>query len=202
MDRLPALLHLDERNRGAASGLRLRHENSASAPRRGAAADRRHQRAIVDRAFRSVDPHRHDHAPPGAGAAERDGCLDRAMRIDAGRRHPRLRALLLRVPVRGLGRQVGGRGDERGDVRHRGRGVVPATRLRQGFAEAMVLGRRSLSEGCTQGPIRRDGNCVAQSLLRISRSTRTGCGYGSRSLSSGARSRDPLVRRDDMGISW
>ena len=35
----------------------------------GAAADRRHQRAIVDRPFRSVDPHRHDHAPPGAGAA-------------------------------------------------------------------------------------------------------------------------------------
>ena len=35
----------------------------------------------------------------------------------------RLRALLSGLPVRGLGRQVGGRGDERRDVRHRGRGV-------------------------------------------------------------------------------
>ena len=41
----------------------------------------------------------------------------------AGRRHPRLRALLSGVPVRGLGRQDRRRGHERGDVRHRGRGV-------------------------------------------------------------------------------
>ena len=38
------------------------------------------QRAIVGRPFRSVDPHRHDHAPPGAGAAGRADRLDRAMR--------------------------------------------------------------------------------------------------------------------------
>ena len=76
-----------------------------AAPRRGAAADRRHQRAIMDRAFRHLDPHRHDHAPPGAGAAGRADRLDRAMREHAGRRHPRLRALLSGVPVRGLGRQ-------------------------------------------------------------------------------------------------
>jgi hypothetical protein len=34
--------------------------------------------------------------------------------------------------------------------------VVPATRLRQGFAEVAVLGRRSLSEGGKRGPIRRE----------------------------------------------
>ena len=39
--------------------------------RRGAAADRGDQRAIMGRAFRYLDPHRHDHAPPGAGAAGR-----------------------------------------------------------------------------------------------------------------------------------
>ena len=35
LDRLPAFLHLDERDRGAASGLRLRHEDSRrrAAPR-------------------------------------------------------------------------------------------------------------------------------------------------------------------------
>jgi hypothetical protein len=31
--------------------------------------------------------------------------------------------------------------------------VVPATRLRQGFAGVMTVGRRSFSEGVTQGPI-------------------------------------------------
>ena len=43
----------------------------AAAQARGAAADRRHQRAIVGRAFRHLDPHRHDHVPAGAGAAGR-----------------------------------------------------------------------------------------------------------------------------------
>ena len=38
------------------------------------------QRAIMGRAFRPLDPHRHDHAPPGAGAARRAHRLDRAMR--------------------------------------------------------------------------------------------------------------------------
>ena len=54
--------------------------------------------------------------------------LQRAMRSDAGRRHPCLRALLSGVAVRGLGRQVRGGGDERRDVRHRGRGVTPPDR--------------------------------------------------------------------------
>ena len=76
-----------------------------AAPRRGAAADRGDQRAIMGRAFRYLDPHRHDHVPAGAGAAGRPHRLDRAMRDHAGRRHPRLRALLSGVPVRGLGRQ-------------------------------------------------------------------------------------------------
>ena len=86
---------------------------------RGAAADRRHQRAIMGRAFRHLDPHRHDHVPAGAGAAGRAHRLDRAMREHAGRRHPRLRALLSRVPVRGLGRQERRGSHERGDVRYR-----------------------------------------------------------------------------------
>ena len=38
------------------------------------------QRAIVDRPFRHLDPHRHDHVPAGAGAAGRPDRLDRAMR--------------------------------------------------------------------------------------------------------------------------
>src|SRR6202140_3994485 len=37
-------------------------------------------------------------------------------------------------------------------------GVVPATRLRQGFAGVMTVGRRSFSEGAKQGPIRRDAD--------------------------------------------
>ncbi len=52
-----------------------------------------------------------------SGRADRVRC---AMREHAGRRHPRLRAILPRVPVRGLGRQVGPGGHERGDVRYRG----------------------------------------------------------------------------------
>src|SRR3954465_5379974 len=47
----------------------------------------------------------------------------RAMRIHAGRRHPRLRTLLSRVPVRGLGRQERRGSHECGDVRHGRRGV-------------------------------------------------------------------------------
>ena len=39
---------------------------------RGAAADRRDQRTTMGRAFRYLDPHRHDHVPAGAGAAGRD----------------------------------------------------------------------------------------------------------------------------------
>src|SRR5712664_1807720 len=131
MDRLPAVLHLDDRNRGAASGLRLRHEDSRPAPCRGAAADRGHQRAIMDRAFRSLDPYWHDHAPAGAGAAGRHRRLDRAMREHAGRRYPRLRALLSGIPVRGLGRQIGAGSHERGDVRHRRRGVRAGLRGRE-----------------------------------------------------------------------
>src|SRR5205823_8228788 len=77
----------------------------------------------MDRAFRSLDPYRDDHAPAGAGAAGRHHRLDRAMREHAGRRHPRLRALLSGVPVRGLGRQERVRGHDRGDVRYRGPGV-------------------------------------------------------------------------------
>jgi len=54
-------------------------------------------------------------------AAGRHASLDRAMRNHAGQRDPRLRALLSGVPVRGLGRQIGRRSHERGDVRHRRR---------------------------------------------------------------------------------
>ncbi len=53
------------------------------------------------------------------GAAGRPHRLDRAMRSHARRRHPRLRALFPRVPVRGVGRQDHDGSDGRGDVRHR-----------------------------------------------------------------------------------
>src|SRR5204863_6473138 len=72
-----------------------------------------------------------------------------------GRRHPRLRALLPGVPVRGLGRQKRARGHERGDVRYRGSGVgsissyaglPPSLKLRRASTERprrSLLTRRS-----------------------------------------------------------
>ncbi len=69
---------------------------------------------------------------------------DRAMREHAGRRHPRLRALLPGVPVRGLGRQERVGSHECGDVRHRGRGV--------GFRAADVVRRHARRPGESRDP--------------------------------------------------
>ena len=71
LERLPGLLHLDGRHRGAASGLRLRPQGAGAPPRRGADAHRAGQRAAVGRAFRPVEPGRPGHVPPRAGAGRR-----------------------------------------------------------------------------------------------------------------------------------
>ena len=115
------------------------------------------QRAIVDRAFRPLDPHRHDHAPPGAGAAGRAGRLDRAMREHAGRRHPCLRALLSRRSSSWSGpASVRAEAMRRGDVRYRGRGVAP---VRPAASASTVSSRANA------GPIRRDGGVAANVLV-------------------------------------
>ncbi len=62
--------------------------------------------------------HRQALVLPGGLAASTAQCESMLVRRD-----PLLRALLPGVPVRGVGRQVGHRGDERCDVRHRRRGV-------------------------------------------------------------------------------
>ena len=59
-------------------------------------------------------------------------------------------------------------GDERGDVRYRGRGVGPSP-----------LPHIRVSSPRTRGPIRRDRKCSRKRLLPISRFTKTACGYGS-----------------------
>ena len=103
--------------------------------------------------------------------------LDRAMREHAGRRHPRLRALLSGVPVRGLGRQERRRSHERGDVRYRGRGL-------------RLFGDRASYIQCRPGE-RRDPYAVTPTFRQSAcgvylRFTRTACGYGSL-LSQGRR---------------
>ena len=85
MDRLPGLLHLDGRHRGAASRLRVRPQGAGAPPRRGAAADRADQRADVGRPFRPVDPGRHGDVPPRAGAGRRRRGVEPAMRGAARR---------------------------------------------------------------------------------------------------------------------
>src|SRR5450432_497436 len=45
--------------------------------------------------------------------------------------------------------------------------VVPATRLRQGFAGVMTVGRRSFSEGVTQGPITTGSRVARKSLNSV-----------------------------------
>src|SRR5258708_39597248 len=84
VDRLPTVLYLDDRDRGAASGLRLRHEDSRRPPRRGAAADRSDQRAIMDRAFRHPDPHRDDPGPAAAAPPGPAPTLYRGVRERTG----------------------------------------------------------------------------------------------------------------------
>ncbi|MFT3878458.1 MAG: YbjN domain-containing protein [Gemmatales bacterium] len=61
-----------------------------------------------------------------AGADGRPRGHRSAMRGHADQRHRRLRALLPSLPVRRMGRQIGARGDGRGDVRHLRRGVTGA----------------------------------------------------------------------------
>ena len=71
LERLPGLLHLDERHRGAASRLRVRPQGAGAPPHRGAAAHRADQRAALGRPFRSLDQGRHGDVPPCAGAGRR-----------------------------------------------------------------------------------------------------------------------------------
>ena len=80
LERLPGLLHLDARHRGAASGLRLRPQGAGARAARGAAAHRAGERATVGRPFRPVDPGRHGDVPPRAGAGRRRRGDEPAMR--------------------------------------------------------------------------------------------------------------------------
>ena len=68
LDRLSRLLLLDGGFRGAASGLRLRHQGSREPHARGHAAAVADQRADAVRPFRPVGAGRRDHVPPVAAA--------------------------------------------------------------------------------------------------------------------------------------
>ena len=137
----------------------------------------RDQRAIMGRAFRHLDPHRHDHVPAGAGAAgrARPPRPRNARPCWSAPSTPASAITRRSSSWSGPARSAHG-GHERGDVRYRGRGVGSPRRPR---SPPHIRCRSCLVRNCAraQEPIRRDvkANC----LSRLPRFTRTSCGYGS-----------------------